>query len=98
MGISAKSLSELLCSKRVNIRHPSLRYFREVRKVMEDMLLQNRANKMAGMKGCMSLIRRKGHAVEFYINNGEEMRDRRVEAGESIFKKMKKVGKVLTDE
>lgn len=98
MGISAKSLSELVREKEIYIRDPSLQHFRAAKKVMEDMLLRNWVEEMAVMKGFMSRLRRKGLTVEFYTNNGDEMKDIMVEAAELIFMQMKKTGNIRTDE
>lgn len=96
--LTAKCISDLVRAKELYSRHPPLRHFRAVKKVMEDMLLQNRAEDMAGMRGYMSLLRDEGHTVELYTMTGTEMKQIRVKAAEFIFKQMKKGGTVRSNE
>lgn len=65
---------------------------------MADMLLQNRAEDMAGIKDHMSLIRNKSHTVELYPNNGAKMKEGRVKATELINNQIMKSGNFRTDE
>lgn len=96
--LSVAEISEYVKAKGIYNRHPDLRHFRAVKKVMVNMLRQTRAEDMAGLEGFARLLRSKGHTVEIYTHTAVEMKSIRMKAARYIFDQGKKNGTVQKEE